>query len=113
MRSGVGVQTEGLLVNAAVFSIQVVTAWINGCPEAATWTNLVEALTEVGRRKNAQEIAEKRGTLLQVQMYVMCDKTFLELQAITTTNMNIVLYNFSLQGLYCLVFMMMVNYGRL
>ena len=40
---------------------QVVTAWINTCPETATWTNLVEALTEVGRRKTAQEVAEKRG----------------------------------------------------
>ena len=42
-------------------SVQVVMAWINTCPETATWTNLVEALTEVGRRKTAQEVAEKRG----------------------------------------------------
>jgi hypothetical protein len=43
---------------------EVVTAWINTCPETATWTNLVEALTEVGRRKTAQEVAEKRGIIL-------------------------------------------------
>ena len=43
---------------------QVVTAWINTCPQTATWTNLVEALTEVGRRKTAQEVAEKRGKAL-------------------------------------------------
>jgi hypothetical protein len=30
---------------------EVVTAWINNCPETATWSTLVEALTEVGRRR--------------------------------------------------------------
>ena len=47
-----------------LFPVQVVTAWINTCPETATWTNLVEALTEMGRRKTAQEVAEKRGNVL-------------------------------------------------
>ena len=47
----------------------MVTAWINTCPETATWTNLVEALTEVGRRKTAQEVAEKRG--MQCNMVVV------------------------------------------
>lgn len=40
---------------------QVLEAWIERCPETSTWTNLVEALTEVGRRKDAQYVAEKRG----------------------------------------------------
>ena len=39
----------------------MVTAWIDACPEGATWPNLVEALTEMGRRKNAKQVAEKRG----------------------------------------------------
>ena len=43
----------------------MLTAWINTCPETATWTNLVEALTEVGQRKTAQQVAETRGKVLQ------------------------------------------------
>ena len=43
--------------------VQVITAWINTCPEAATWKNLIEALTEMGQRKIAQEVAEKRGKI--------------------------------------------------
>ena len=50
-------------------SEQVVTTWINTCPQTATWTNLVEALTEVGRRKTAQEVAEKRGKALWSLMH--------------------------------------------
>ena len=40
-------------------------AWINRRSETATWSNLVEALTEVGQRKIAQEIAETRGTCIE------------------------------------------------
>ena len=36
-------------------------AWINMCPESSTWSTLVEALTEVGHRKVAHEVAERRG----------------------------------------------------
>ena len=41
--------------------VQVVMAWINMCPESSTWSTLVEALTEVGHRKVAHEVAERRG----------------------------------------------------
>ena len=41
--------------------LQVVTTWIDSYPEDATWPNLVEALTEMGQRKNAKLIAERRG----------------------------------------------------
>ena len=41
--------------------LQVVMAWINTCPESSTWSTLVEALNEVGHRKTAQEVAERRG----------------------------------------------------
>ena len=50
---------------------EVVITWINACPEKATWTTLVEALTEMGRRKNAQEVAERTGLL-----YFACYTTY-------------------------------------
>jgi hypothetical protein len=43
---------------------EVVMAWINACPESSTWSTLVEALNEVGHRKSAQEVAERRGIVL-------------------------------------------------
>ena len=42
---------------------EVVITWINACPKKATWTTPVEALTEMGRRKNAQKVAQKGGIL--------------------------------------------------
>ena len=61
---------------------EVVITWINACPEKATWTTLVEALTEMGQRKTAQEVAEKRGLftmhaiLLNSVLFTSCFRNY-------------------------------------
>ena len=47
-------------------------AWINMCPESSTWSTLVEALTEVGHRKVAHEVAERRGEEKNEKVFLLC-----------------------------------------
>ena len=78
--------------------MQVVMAWINACPESSTWSTLVEALNELGHRKTAQEVAERRGMVNSEPRNVY---RFWQLIML------------GIQGLYCLMYGRTVSPGVL